>query len=81
MASHLNLIVCKDIKFKGRIGFCLRALLRDWMRCAICCKKHIHLISTGSKYDFLCCCFQQVKHLNNGISKWEASNIKYGNDV
>ena len=27
---------------------------------------------------FCVCCFQQANHLNNGISKWEASNITYG---
>ena len=81
MASYLILIVCKEIKLKGRIVYCLRALSRDWMRCASCCKKHIYLISIGSKYDFKCCCFQQVNHLNQGISKWEASNIKYGSDM
>ena len=80
MPSHLNLIVCKDIKLKGRIVYCLRALSRDWMRYASCYKKQIHLISLGSKYDFLCW-LQQANHLNSGITKWEALNIKYGSVI
>ena len=53
MASHLNLIVCKDIKLRERIVCCLTALSRDYIRCASCYKKHIHFISKGSSYVFL----------------------------
>ena len=80
MASHLNLSVCKDIKLRGCIVYCLSAPSRDWMRYASCYKKQIHPISIGSKYDFLYW-LQQANHLNSGITKWEASNIMYGSVV
>ena len=80
MASHLNLSVCKDIKLRGCIVYCLSAFSRDWMRYASCYKKQIHLISRGSNYDFLCW-LQQANHLNSGITKWEVLNIKYGSVI